>query len=69
MKDVEWAIATRFQGDRGLVMIKNARGSSLDPSGDQELNLTTKIGIDATMTFLKQKGDFEKAKIPSNLEV
>jgi 2,5-furandicarboxylate decarboxylase 1 len=68
MKDVEWAIATRFQGDRGLVMIKNARGSSLDPSGDQELNLTTKIGIDATITFLKQKGDFEKANIPLNHE-
>jgi UbiD family decarboxylase len=68
MKDVEWAIATRFQGDRGLVMIKNARGSSLDPSGDQELNLTTKIGIDATMTFLRKKGDFEKAKIPLNHE-
>ena len=69
LKDVEWAIATRFQGDRGLVMIKNARGSSLDPSGDQKLNLTTKIGIDATMTFLKEKGDFKKAKIPYDKKV
>jgi 2,5-furandicarboxylate decarboxylase 1 len=66
MKDVEWAIATRFQGEKGLVMIKNARGSSLDPSGDQKLNLTTKIGIDATMTFLKPRADFEKVKIPLN---
>jgi UbiD family decarboxylase len=66
MKDVEWAMATRFQGEKGLVMIKNARGSSLDPSGDQKLNLTTKIGIDATMTFLKPRVDFEKVKIPFN---
>ncbi len=46
MEDVEWAIATRFQGDRDMIMLKE-RGSSLDPSsypGD----ITTKIGIDAT---------------------
>lgn len=44
-RDVEWAVATRFQGHKGLVMIENARGSSLDPSADET---TTKIGIDAT---------------------
>lgn len=42
---VEWAIATRFQGDRDLLMVSNARGSSLDPSADQT---TAKIGMDAT---------------------
>ena len=44
-QDVEWAVATRFQGHKGLVMIENARGSSLDPSADET---TTKMGIDAT---------------------
>ena len=44
-RDVEWAVATRFQGHKGLVMIENARGSSLDPSADET---TTKVGIDAT---------------------
>lgn len=43
--EVEWAVATRFQGHKGLVMIENARGSSLDPSADET---TTKVGIDAT---------------------
>ncbi|UCE81481.1 MAG: UbiD family decarboxylase [Methanobacteriota archaeon] len=42
---VEWAIATRFQGDRDLLIVNNARGSSLDPSASQT---TAKIGIDAT---------------------
>jgi UbiD family decarboxylase len=44
-RDVEWAVATRFQGHKGLVMIENARGSSLDPSADET---TTKLGVDAT---------------------
>ena len=43
--EVEWAVATRFQGHKGLVVIENARGSSLDPSADET---TTKVGIDAT---------------------
>jgi UbiD family decarboxylase len=44
-QSVEWAVATRFQGHKGLVVIENARGSSLDPSADET---TTKVGIDAT---------------------
>lgn len=62
---VEWAIATRFQGDRGMVIIKNARGSSLDPSANQDLLLTTKVGIDATISMRQAKSKFEKARIPS----
>ena len=30
--DVEWAIATRFQADRGLVVLTDQPSSSLDPS-------------------------------------
>jgi len=44
-REVEWAVATRFQGHKGLVVIENARGSSLDPSADET---TTKVGMDAT---------------------
>jgi UbiD family decarboxylase len=44
-REVEWAVATRFQGHKNLVVIENARGSSLDPSADET---TTKVGIDAT---------------------
>jgi 2,5-furandicarboxylate decarboxylase 1 len=66
LEEVEWAIATRFQGNRGLVIITDARGSSLDASGNQELNLTTKIGIDATRSFLRPKEKFERARIPTD---
>lgn len=62
MKEVEWAIATRFQADKDLVMIPGARGSSLDPSGDQNLGLTTKLGIDATITLSRPKESFIKAR-------
>ncbi|ALM74436.1 UbiD family decarboxylase [Thermococcus barophilus] len=59
-REVEWAIATRFQADRDLVVIPNARGSSLDPSADK--SLTAKWGIDATKP-LDKKEEFEKAKL------
>lgn len=53
MEDVEYAIATRFQADRDLVVITNARGSSLDPSARD--NITAKMGIDATYKGKKEK--------------
>lgn len=57
-EDVEYAIATRFQADRDLVIIKNARGSSLDPSANED-GTTAKWGIDATK-YLSRKEDFER---------
>jgi len=47
MEEVEWAIATRFQGDKDLIKMEKVRGSSLDPSS-YEGHLTTKLGLDAT---------------------
>ncbi|MCE4602585.1 MAG: UbiD family decarboxylase [Desulfurococcales archaeon] len=44
---VEWAIATRFQADRDLVVVREARGSTLDPSSRD--GMTSKVGVDATM--------------------
>ena len=61
---VEYAMATRFQADRDLVIIKNVRGSSLDPSSDQKKLKTAKLGIDATKPLSKRKEGFEIAKIP-----
>jgi len=63
-EEVEWAIATRFQGDEDLLIIRNARGSTLDPSADMETGLTTKVGIDATRPLGAEKEKFEKARIP-----
>ncbi|RLF22189.1 MAG: UbiD family decarboxylase [Thermoprotei archaeon] len=62
-RDVEWAIATRLQADKGLVIVKSARGSSLDPSADPETLLTCKVGLDATKP-LKRAERFERARIP-----
>jgi len=62
--DVEWAIATRFQASEDLIVVKNARGSTLDSSADQETGLTTKVGVDATRPFAKPREKFERAKIP-----
>jgi len=61
---IEYAIATRFQADKDLVIIKKVRGSSLDPSSNQKKLLTAKMGIDATRSFAKNKEGFEIAKIP-----
>ena len=66
---VEWALATRFQADEDLIIIKNVRGSSLDPSAEQETGLTCKAGFDATIPLNKPKEKFEKAKIPENQKV
>jgi len=64
LNEVEWAIATRFRSDRGLVVIDNVRSSSLDPSSDQETQVGAKMGLDATRPFSKSKEKFERAKIP-----
>ncbi|MHA1992250.1 MAG: UbiD family decarboxylase [Candidatus Hodarchaeales archaeon] len=45
--DVEWAIATRVQADKDLVLVPGAKGSSLDPSAGSSAT-TCKWGIDAT---------------------
>ena len=64
--EVEWAIATRFQAGEDLVVIPHVRGSTLDPSADQETALTTKLGVDATRPLTKPYENFELAKIPTN---
>lgn len=61
---VEYALATRFQADKDVVIMSKVRGSSLDPSSDQKNLLTAKMGIDATKSFSKRAEGFEIAKIP-----
>jgi 2,5-furandicarboxylate decarboxylase 1 len=66
---VEYAVATRCQADRDFIIIANTKGSSLDPSSDQDNLLTTKVGIDAIATIFKAKERFEIAKIPGEEKV
>ena len=62
--EVEWAMATRFQGDRQMVIKEKERGSSLDPSAEADTHLTTKIGFDLTKPLSKKGKAFEKVKYP-----
>ena len=48
--DVLWAIATRMQADRDLVVIGGSLGAMLDPSATAD-GVTAKLGIDATRPF------------------
>src|SRR3989454_4084219 len=48
--DVLWAVATRMQPDRDLVVIAGSLGALLDPSADDR-GVTAKLGIDATRPF------------------
>jgi len=63
-ESVEYAMATRFQADKDLIILKNVRGSSLDPSSDQQKLQTAKMGIDATRSLSKHPDGFDIAKIP-----
>jgi UbiD family decarboxylase len=65
--DVEWAMATRFQGDRGIIM-KKEPGSSLDPSSDLETRMTTKMGFDLTIPTGRDPRDFKKPELPLKLD-
>ncbi len=51
--DVEWAVATRVQADRDVVIVSNARSKPLDPSLSLPIHgkvpTTAKMGIDATI--------------------
>ena len=75
-KDVWWAIATRFQPDRDVVIGRDMPGLGIDPSTIQSESIssgakvlvttTSKIGLDAT----KPLGDpdkFERIRIPTEI--
>jgi len=60
---VEWAIATRFQADKDIVIKEKQPGSSLDPSGIHvpgEKTKTAKMGVDATIPEHVDKKNYEK---------
>ncbi|MGA2665431.1 MAG: UbiD family decarboxylase [Nitrososphaerales archaeon] len=61
---VEWAISTRAQLDRDLLLKPGQYGSSLDPSADQVTRLTCKAGLDATIPAGASRDPFVRARIP-----
>lgn len=62
--EVEWAMATRFQADRDLIMLERAPGSSLDPSASPGTHETTRLGFDLTKPLKAQGKTFDKAPFP-----
>lgn len=60
--EVEWAVATRFQGDRDLVVVNDAQGSKLDPS--TRAGVGTKLGFDATAPLDAPEMRFTRIRVP-----
>ncbi len=53
-QEVEFAIATRVRGDRDILVITGARGSSLDPTRCAD-GTNVKVGVDATMEMGREE--------------
>ena len=81
-QQVEWAVATRFQADRDLVVIPGAQGSVLDPSttvgwdyADGETapahqqGISAKMGLDATRPVAYHEHVFTKVRVPGEDDV
>ena len=79
---VEWAVATRFQADRDLVVVAGAQGSVLDPSTTvqsgrqgaitpvaQLQGISAKMGLDATRPVEYAEHVFTKVRIPGEDQV
>lgn len=77
--EVEWAVATRFQADRDLVVVTGAQGSALDPSttvgfpGNKPplewQGYGAKMGLDATKPLTSDEHVFTRVRVPGELEV
>ena len=55
---VEWALMTRWQPDTDTVVLTGQKGSSLDPSRNED-GTTSKIGMDATLPLGADRGPYE----------
>jgi 2,5-furandicarboxylate decarboxylase 1 len=60
--EVEWAMATRFQADRDLLIVPNSQGSKLDPSNRDGVG--AKMGIDATKPLDAAEMVFKRIRVP-----
>ena len=66
-REVEWAVATRFQADRDLVVISHSQGSKLDPSARNGVG--AKMGLDATIPIDAPEMKFKRIRVPGEAEV
>jgi 2,5-furandicarboxylate decarboxylase 1 len=67
MEQVEWALATRFQADRDLVVVHGTQGSKLDPSTEDGVG--SKMGFDCTVPLDCDEFRYLKIRIPGYEEI
>jgi 2,5-furandicarboxylate decarboxylase 1 len=65
--EVEWAVATRFQADRDLVVVPESQGSKLDPSTRNGVG--AKMGLDATKPLSADEMTFTRIRVPGEEKV
>jgi 2,5-furandicarboxylate decarboxylase 1 len=65
--EVEWAVATRFQADRDLVIVPESQGSKLDPSNRDGVG--AKMGLDATKPLAAPEMAFKRIRVPGEEDV
>ena len=65
--DIEWAVATRFQADRDLLVVSGAQGSRLDPSANE--GVSAKMGIDATVPVGAIADTYRRIRVPGEESV
>lgn len=65
--EVEWAVATRFQADRDLLVVPNSQGSKLDPSTRDGVG--AKMGLDATKPLDAKEMKFKRIRVPGEDKV
>src|SRR5438445_1626235 len=65
--EVEWAVATRFQADRDLVIVAESQGSRLDPSARNGVG--AKMGLDATKPLSAGEMVFKRIRVPGEEQV
>lgn len=61
--DIQWALETRVQPDRDVIVIPRMVGAVLDPSAPSSWS-TAKMGIDATVPLNEDRAKYAKAIIP-----
>jgi 2,5-furandicarboxylate decarboxylase 1 len=62
-REVDWAIVSRVQADKDVVIMPGLSGSPLDPSAGPG-GLTTRMGIDATRSLRIPKEKYERSDVP-----
>ncbi|TNC20226.1 UbiD family decarboxylase [Amycolatopsis alkalitolerans] len=65
--EVEWAVATRFQADRDLIVVPGTQASKLDPS--TSAGVGAKMGLDATIPAGAEPMRFTRIGVPGQDEL